>query len=183
MKSLKYILLIVCVLLLVLDVSWHIWTWHYYAKRIAVLKNFGVEYMHTNGMSGIGIFEVKTEQPLWTQYNFSNDVMESYYLQGHDVFDILLRSSRPPKYSVFFRGPGKSETWWLDRGGSGSFTERTFYDTNGILSRNEVLYDNTWYRVDRRNEKNGLVINGQWHQLIFDTNRNWTIEAVPTNHF
>jgi hypothetical protein len=88
--------------------------------------------LHTNDVSGVGIFDSKTEQPLWVEWDFNNDnkpTQESYFFRGEDVFDVTLSSNRPPKYSVYFRGLDKSVTWWLDRGGSGSFTERIFYDT------------------------------------------------------
>lgn len=181
--ALKTFLLVFGVLLVLADVSLRVWAWHYNVSYRAAAKKFRVEALHTNGVSGIGIFEVKTEQPLWTKFDFSNGVNESYYLRGHDVFDVTLSSNRPPKYSVFFRGTGKSVTWWLDRGGSGSFTERIFYDTNGVFFRHEIWFNEAWHLVDRRSGTNGIVFNGQWHQLAFDTNSNWTIEAVSTNHF
>jgi hypothetical protein len=67
--------------------------------------------------------------------------------------------------------------WWLNEGGASSFTERISYDTNGDRSSFEIWYDNAWVPVDRRNDHNGIIINGQWHQLAFDTNGLWTIEA------
>jgi hypothetical protein len=142
--------------------------------------------MHTNDVSGLSINDAKTGQPIWTKFGFghdSNSIMESYYFQGKDAFDVTLSSNRPPRFGVYFRGPGKSVTWWLDRPGIGSFTERIYYGTNGDFSKHEVWFDNTWQLVDRRDEKNGLVIDGQWHQLTFDTNRAWTIETASTNHF
>jgi hypothetical protein len=165
------------------DVSWRVWAWHHYADYRALATQFKLEVLHTNDASGIGIFYAKTEQPIWTKFDFGNGVNESYYFRGHDVFDVTLSSNRPPKYGVFFRGTGKSVAWWLDRGGNGSFTERIFYDTNGVFFRHEIWYNEAWHLVDRRNETNGIVIDGQWHQLLFDTNHNWTIEAVSTNHY
>jgi hypothetical protein len=184
MRAFKTILLVLGVALVFTDVSWRIWAWHHYAEGRAVLQHFKVEYMHTNDWSSIGIFDRKTSQPIWTKFNFSNDVMESYYSQGHDVFDVTLSSNRPPKYSVYFRGSDKSVTWWLDRLGSGSFTERIYYDTNGAPSKHEVWYDNKWQLVDRRDGTNGLVINGVWHSFArTGTNKTWTVEEVSTNHF
>jgi hypothetical protein len=113
--------------------------------------------------------------------NDTNSKMETYYFRGKDVFDIALSSNRPPKYGVYFYGPGKSSTTWLDRRGIGSFTERIFYDTNGDFSKHEVCVDNTWQPVVRRNGKNGLVIDGRWHQLVFDANGALTIEGALTN--
>jgi hypothetical protein len=98
-------------------------------------------------------------------------------------FDITLSSNKPPKYSVFFGGPGKSVTWWLDRLGSGSFTERIYYDKNGVPSKHEVWYDDAWHLVDRRDGTNGMVIDEQWRQLAIGTNQTWTIKPPSTNQF
>lgn len=182
---------LILIFLLLVNLIWMFWNLHQNGGfRAAVAANrFKVEALHTNDLSGIGIFERQTEQPLWTEWNFSHEgkpEMENYFFQGKDVFDIALSSNHPPRYTVFFPGPEKSGTWWLDRGGAESFTERIFYETNGAPSKHEVWYANTWYPVDRRNEKNGIVINRQWHQLSFDTNGMWTTEAPTmesTNHF
>jgi hypothetical protein len=186
MRVFKTILLVFGVLLVMADISWRVWAWHHYAEGRAVLKHFKVEYLHTNDWSGIGIFDAKTSQPIWVRWDIGHDgdsIMEQHYFEGHDVFDVTLSSNRPPQYGVFFRGPGKSVTWWLDDSGSGSFTERIYYNTNGDFYKREVWYKQAWHLVDRRDDKNGLIIDGQWHQLTFDTNRTWVIEAVSTNHF
>ena len=114
MRAFKFILLIVGVTLLTADLSWRVWAWHHYADSRSVLEHFKVEYMHTNDWSGIGIFDAKTSKPILMRWNFGHDEnsgMDSYYFQGHDVFDITLSSNKPPKYSVLFGGPGKSVTW------------------------------------------------------------------------
>src|SRR5277367_6488727 len=114
MKTAKVILLAVIGLLLLADISWRILTWNANAEIRALAKQFKIEALHTNDMSGIGIFKAKTEQPIWTE--FSQDgtpVIETYYFHGKDVFDITLSSNRPPKYSVWFRNSDKSVTWWL----------------------------------------------------------------------
>jgi hypothetical protein len=178
MKTAKVILLAVVGLLLVADIHWRFRIWNSNAEIRAFAQQFKIEVLHTNDMSGIGIFKAKIEEPIWTE--FSQDgkpLIENYYFHGKDVFDITLSSNRPPKYGVWFRNSDKSVTWWLDRHGIGSFTERIFYDTNSDFSKHEVWYHESWQVVDRRNEKNGIVINGQWHQLAFDTNGMWTIET------
>jgi hypothetical protein len=185
MRAFKTILLVVIALLVLADVSWRVWAWRHYAAGRAVLAHFKVEYTHTNDWSGIGIFDAKTSKPVWVRWDIGHDgnsSIESSYFQGHDVLDVTTTSNGPPKYSVFFGGPGKSVTWWLDRLGSGSFTERIFYDTNGVPAKHEVWYDNAWQLVDRRDGTNGLVIDGQWHQLAIDTNRTWTTKAASINH-
>jgi len=176
-------LLVICITLLLADDSSRIWAWHDYAGYLTFAKQFRLEALHTNDMSGIGFFYANTEQPIWTKFDFSNNVMESYYFRGKDTFDVASSSDRPTKYSAYFHGPGKSVVWWLDRQGLGSFTERIFYDTNGDLSKYEVWLGHSWQLVDRRHGKNGVVIDGQWHQLAFDTNRAWTVETTTTNHF
>ncbi len=56
--------------------------------------------------------------------------------------------------------------------------ERIFYDTNGDFSKHEIWYNQSWQTIDRRNETNGIVINGQWFCLKFDTNGAWTIDST-----
>jgi hypothetical protein len=180
MKTARVILLAVVGLLLFADICWRIWAWNTNAEIRAFTKQFKIEVLHTNDMSGIEIYEVKTQQPLWLELTQDGKpVMENYFFNGKDVFNIALSSNRPPRYSVWFHEPDKSVTWWLDRGGSGSFTERIFYDTNGVFLRQEVLYSNTWYTVDRGNEK-GIFVNGQWRHFALDTDGLWTPE-LKTN--
>ena len=173
-------------MLLVANLGWISWNVRHYTDIRAAGEHFRMEVLHTNDDSGVGLYLMNKgqEQPLWTEFKFGNNgsKSETYYFRGQDVFDITVSSNLPPRYSVFFRGPGKSVTWWLDRRGSGSFTERIFYDTNGIPARHEVWYGNTWQLVDRRSEKNGLIINGEWYQLAFGTNGTWTLGAVPGGH-
>jgi hypothetical protein len=179
MKTAKVILLAVVGLLLVADIHWHFRTWNSNAEIRAFAKQFKIEVLHTNDMSGIGIFKVKTEQPIWAE--FSRDgkpVMENYYFQGKDVLNIVLSSNRPPRYGVWFYEPDKSATWWVARGTG--FDDRIFYDTNGGFSKRQVWYNEAWQTVDRREGKNGIIINGQWTQLAFDTNGMWTTE-IKTN--
>jgi hypothetical protein len=169
---------IILILLLLANLGWMSWNLYQHAALRRAVKDFKFEVVHTNDMSGIGLFETKTNQPIWTRFSENGrPVIENHFFRGKDVFDIALSSNRPPKYNVYFRGPGKSETWWLDRGGSGSFTERIYYDTNGDFSKQEIWYNQAWQNVDRRDEKNGIIVDGQWHQLGFDTNGMWTIEA------
>ena len=191
MKAAKVILLAVVGLLFLVDVSWRIWTWNSNAETRALTKLFKVEVLHTNDVfpwpilsgdiSAIGIIDRKTGKPIWARWNFNPDDgldIENYYFQGRCVFGVYQTNNRPLIYNVYFRGPNKSVTWWHNRGGADTFTERVFYDTNGVLSKNEIWYDNTWYSVDRTNELNGIIVNGQWHQLGFDTNGMWTTEMT-----
>jgi hypothetical protein len=177
MKTAKVILLAVVGLLLLADISWRIWIWHSEAPFRAQFK---FEYFYTNGVASFGIEDARTSKPLLINWDFGDGEKlgeVSYYFQGTNLLDIYLKTNQLPRYRFIFHGPEKSEIWWLDRRGVGSFTERIFYDTNSDLSKHEVWYNESWQTVDRRNEKNGIVINGQWNQLAFDTNGNWTINT------
>jgi hypothetical protein len=170
------------ILLLLANLGWMSWNLYRHAEYVAILasyKNFKLEVLHTNDWSGIGRFEAKTEQPIWVEWSVDGKpMMENHYFQGHDVFDVTLSSNRPARYSVYYREPDKSITWWLDRGGNGSFTERIFYDTSGNFYKQEVWYDQSWQKVDRRNGTNGIIPNNHWFPLKRDANGVWTIDST-----
>jgi len=194
MKKLKQIPLwaFILILLLLANLGWV--SWNLYRNSVlhaaVAAEQFKVEVLHTNDVSpwpylagnpaAIGIMDVKTGHPVWAKWildpNGGVDI-ENYYFQGKHVFDVYQTNNQAPVYDVYFRGPGKAVTWWHNRSGAATFTERTFYDTNGVLLRDQVWYNEAWHTVVVQNGSNGLVINGQWHQLAFDTNGMWTIEA------
>jgi len=181
MKAGTRFLLIFVGLLLVTDLSWRVWTWNANADLRATSKLFKVEILNTNNILGIGIADAKTGKPLWIQWNDSHGKPDaiSYFLHGINVLNLHLKGDKPPAYDVIFYGPGRSQTWWWDLG-RGTFMTRTFYNTNGDFSTQEIWYDQTWHTVDRRNGCNGIVINGQWRGIGFDTNGMWTTE-INTN--
>ncbi len=169
---------IALIILLSANLGWISWNVYQRASLPAAVKQFRFEELHTNDMSGIGLFQARTDRPIWTQFTENGrPAIENYFFQGEDVFDVILKSNRPPVYNVYFHGPGKSVTWWLNAGGSSTFTERIYYDSNGNFSSNEVWWSQTWHTVERRDGTNGILVKGQWHRLAFDTNGMWTIEA------
>lgn len=168
----------VFILLLLANLAWMSWNWRQNADRIAAAKLFRIQVLKTNELSGVGIYHSETGQPLWTRFSRDGQpVIENHYFRGKDVFDVVLKSNRPPVYYVYFYGPGKSVTWWLNAGGAGTFTQRVSYDPDGKLSRNEVWYGGAWCVVDRRDGTNGIVLTGQWYPLGFDADGMWTIET------
>ena len=167
-------------ILIVMDVGLRIGILVQNSGNRASTKRVIVTPFQTNGIEGIGIMDPKTGKPLLVESDYDhegNPGAANYYFHGKDVFDIILKDHRLPRYSVSFYGPGKSQTWWLDRGGAGSFTERVFYDTNGVPSGHETWYADAWHTVERRNEKYGVIVNGQWRPIVFDAKGLWT----PTN--
>jgi len=168
-------------LLLFANLGCMCWSWFYNASLRSAAKEFKFVNYYTNDVACIGIEEAKTGKPLLINWDFGDGEKPgevSYFFHGTNVLNIYLKKGRPPQHRFIFHGPGKSEMWWMDRG-NGSFTERIYYDTNGDFSKHEVWYNQTWYPVDRRNEHNGIIVDEQWHQLGFDMNGMWTIEA-PT---
>ncbi|MDB6067585.1 MAG: putative transposase OrfB [Pedosphaera sp.] len=151
---------LILILLLLANMGWMWWNWSRHSELVAAIKRFKIEVLKTNEMSGVGIFERSTGKPLWAEWDFNGHGkpdQENYFFQGRNVFDVTLSSNHPPVFSVYFYGPGKSSTWWLNSKGAGTFTDRIFYDTNGDLSRREVWFDQAWFAIDRRSEKNGIL--------------------------
>jgi len=177
MKTATKILLVVVGLLLLVDICFHILARN---SNVTFAKQFKLETFHTNNVSVIGIDDAKTGKPLLMNWNYGDGLNPgelSFFSEGINVLNVYFRTNKPPAYRFIFHGPVKSETWWFDRQGIGSFDERIFYDTNADFSKHEIWYQDTWQTVDRRNEKNGIVLNGQWYQLAFDANHNWTINT------
>jgi hypothetical protein len=179
MKTAKVILLAVVGLLLFADVSWRIWTWKANVAYRAATRRIQLIDYHTNNVEGVGILEAKTGKLLWIEWFDNGEKIPSEvssYFDGANVFNLFPKENETLRYEAIFHGLGKSQTSWHDLG-RGLFMDRFFWDTNGVFSKMEIWYDNTWHTVDRRNERNGILINGQWCQLAFDTNRMWTIET------
>lgn len=167
------------ILLLLVTLAWMSWNLYQNTDRSAAAKQFKVVVLHTNDMSGVSIMDAKTDKPLWIDWTFGDNSHEiCYFFNGTNIFNLHLWKGRPPAYDVGFHGPGKSSVWWWSLGRE-TFIIRNFFNTNGELSKHEVLYNQAWHTVDTRNEKGGIVINGQWHQLSLPTNGGmWTIEQT-----
>lgn len=172
----------VMIVLLFVNLSWMVWRWIDDADMRTLYKQFRVSTSSDNGMAVIGITELRTGRFIWTRSDFAQrgaPVEEhGFYFGGDKVFGVWSKSNLPPVYSVFFHRPGKGVTWWQNRAGADVFTQRTFYSEDDNLSRDEVWYGEAWHVIDRRNGTNGIIINGQWCRLGFDTNGLWTTKAV-----
>lgn len=170
---------VLLLLLLISNLGWMSWKAIQSASLPPSVRQLKIQLLHTNDLSGVGLFEGNKNQPIWTRFSQAGKpFIENHFFNGEDVFDIVLKSNRPPVYYVYFHGPGKSVAWWLTAGGARAFNQRVFYDTNGDLLRSEVCFSDTWYPVERRKDLNGIVVHGQWHKLAFDTNGMWTIEGA-----
>jgi hypothetical protein len=181
MKTFKLTLLIVIFLLVLADIGWRVRIWHLEAPYRAQFK---FERLYTNSTDVYAIKDARTDKLLLMTYD-TDDGMKpgelSYFSQGRNVLNVYYSTNRPPIYRFIFHGPMKSEEWWMNIGWAPSFTTRVLYDTNGNRSDHEVWHAGTWHSVDRRNEHNGIIINGQWNQLSVYTNGEWTIKTESTN--
>jgi len=175
MKAFTFILIVVGALVFA-DLGWRIWTWH---SDAAYRAEFTFRSFYTNGAKVFGIEEAKTGRPLLVMFDTSDGEKPgevSYFFQGTNVLDIYLKKGESPLYRFIFHGPEKSQEWWMNLGGAPSFNAQVSYDTNGDRSGFDVLYAREWRHVERRDGHNGVVIDGQWHQLSPNT----ALEPTPT---
>lgn len=162
--------------LLLANFAWVCWNGRLNSIPYWAVKHFHFErFRDNNGVLCFGINDAKTGRLVLTERHLGlgDDGMPAefdYYCRGTNVLDVFDAPGRLPLYQFEFHGPGKSQVWWLNSGGGSFFTQRISYDTNGVLSKNELWYDRAWHSVDRRNGTNGIVINGQWHRIRYDTN-------------
>lgn len=181
MRTLKAILFLILILLAAvglffMSVTWFVWPRAARRNLDIAGREFEVLPFHTNGVSGVGIVEAKTGEPLWIEWDYGGDSKEfSYFYNGTNVFNLSDFKGKPLFYSVGFHGPGKSSVWWWDIG-RGTFIERNFFGTNGDFSKLEVWYNGAWRTGVKQNGRMGIVISGRWHQLSLPTNAMWTIE-------
>lgn len=170
-------------LLVLADIGWRFWAWtHPQAVCSTTTSITGRPFMlmadHRSNVDAISIRKDKTWEAVYVEMDLNNDRQPDqvlHYFNGKDVFNVNLQPGQPPKFDVYFYGPGKSVTWWLDRGGAGAFTDRIFYDTTGNLTRHEVLLGPTWRALEKRAQQNGVVIDGQWTPVQL-TNGNWATD-------
>jgi hypothetical protein len=174
----------ILILLLLINLGWMCWNACHNSVPDWVAKRFIFESFHTNDVTSFGIVDARTGRPILNEGDFGDDLKPGtidYYFQGTNVLDVTVnQTDLLPRYQFIFRGSGKSQVWWINLDGGPFFNARIFYNTNGERTNYEIWYNQSWQTVDRRNGKNGIVINGQWHRLGFDTNRRWTIEASET---
>ena len=154
----------------------------------AATKQFNLQVLHTNDVSpwpylsgenatGVGIVDVKTGKPVWVKWDLpggGNLDIQSFFFRGEHVFDLYWTNNHPPVFGVRFKGSETGFSWWVNRGGANTFNERVFY-TNGGLARDEIWYGQAWRPLEKRDEKHGVVVNGQWRQVTFDTNGIWSL--------
>jgi hypothetical protein len=174
----------ILLLLALINFFWTVVNWYNSDPLRVTSRRFKFVHFRTNDVQGVGIEDTKINKPFWVQIERGGKPdYQAFYYQGRNVFNLRPTEGGLPKYDLYFYGPGKSATWWIDDKGSGTFTERIFYDTNGDFYKREVWYDQAWRKIDRRNGQNGIVIDGQWHQVALGTNTMWTVEptSVPKN--
>jgi len=105
MTMFSRILLAIVALLVLADLSWHVWIWDVNADYRAAAKQVKVVGFHTNDLDGVGIVEAKTGKPLWVEWHDSHGKTPdevSYFFHGTNVLNLYLREGKPPAYEVVF---------------------------------------------------------------------------------
>ena len=191
MKFLRGIMwqLIVLAVLLLADIGWRVWEWtHPRAICESNASISGTPFMvmadHRSNVDAISLRRDKSWTPVWAEWDFDQDgVAEtaSYFLDGRNVFNVNLRPGKPPRFDVYIYGPGKSVTWWLDRGDGSSFTDRIIYGVDGNLLRHEVLQGQTWRAIEISGGQKGVAVEDRWIPLQTDDDMRQSSQLPATS--
>ncbi len=143
----------ILVLLLLANLGWMSWNVYQNGHISTAGKRFKIEVLHTNDMSGTGIIEAKTGNPVWIEWDYTNNSRDfSYFYHGTNIFNLSDFKGKPLLYSVGFHGPGKSSVWWWDIG-RGTFIERNFSIPTAIFPNSRFGITTLGTRVLSKTER------------------------------
>jgi hypothetical protein len=167
----------VAVALLLNTILW-IWQWNkVHGLKVELGKGFYVEMLHTNGLDGVGLFDRRTRQPIWTAFDVGGTGAHNtfdYFFEGKAVLGVFLPSNQPPRLEVILYGQqGEMKSVWWNRCRDGLFSDRVVYE--GGKPRMDVWINEAWLPTEKRQGKRGVVISGEWNRLGF-TNCTWITE-------
>lgn len=166
---------VVIALLLLVNLGWMLLNVVRNAERVTSANLFRVKLLKTNDVSGVGIYEVATGQPIWTRFERkTGGLSETFFHKGEAVFDLVSSTNGQIKYSVSFLKHDRVASLWADRSGHGSFTDRVTYDAAGVPTRHEVWLGDAWCPVERRDGVPGVIVAGEWRRIRLNTNGTWT---------
>jgi len=172
-------------ILVVIDISWRCWFWLGHRSICSTTTSISgkpvlVMADHHSNVDVISLRKQGEWETIYAEMDLNSDRIPDelmHYFNGRDVFNVNLQPGQNPKYDVYFYGPGKSVTWWVDRAGAGGFTDRLFYDTEGKLTRHEALLRDTWRVLETRSQRKGAMVDGQWIPLLLTTN-GWAMDKT-----
>ncbi len=143
------------------------------AKLDPRLRYLRLQTLKTNETLGVGIYDAQCRGPLWTRFAFDKDgsMIDTLFCKPMAVVDYSMRTNLPPRLCVTFYHNGKS-TLWVYLGGD-SFARRVLYDESGKPESEEIWYEGSWRRLERREGKRCILLNGEWRPVLRFCRTNW----------
>jgi hypothetical protein len=124
------------------------------------------------------ILEDPDGRPIRAETDFDGDGKTdacTYFFRGKDVLMLGLdKEGRVTGSAVTYYDEERNpKIMWVDRTGSGNFTDRVVYEDK--KPRKEIWLRDAWWAIERRDSKQGVVIDNQWLPVSY-TNGAWFVQ-------
>jgi hypothetical protein len=116
--------------------------------------------------------------PIWMQCDQNGVGKPDTYIfcfRGKDAMIICLDKNDKITQSevTYYDEAGRPTIMWVDRNGTGDFTDRVRYTKDKALK--EVWCGEAWRTIERRAGRQGVIVGERWHPVAF-TNGAWRIQ-------
>jgi len=124
---------------------------------------------------GRAVVDTRLNQLVWNRFAGGAGLTDVFFPTGRVVFGLVEKSNRPPLFFVHFRDLENATnilagTHYYARGPFAHFLWRDVRDATGKVARRDVWYKEMWRELLVSNGRTGIVLEGKWYPIVFDTN-------------
>lgn len=175
---------IIISILLIADLVWRYVDFRRYGSYLAVAQRFRFQETNQAGEEEgkcVAIFERNIL--MLTEFTSKKDGKVDWielYWQGRPVCHLGSNdnSAKPSRVLEYYDQEGKHTVTLFDYEGEGDFHGRAIYVQG--KPRFEVWLDGMWKASESRDQRRGIILNGQWFQLEY-TNAAWRVVQRRVN--